>query len=286
MNVDQCVFEKTHEDLKCDLGNRLCEYFARMGQAFVNEIDFSINNDEFNLIFLRDLPRTVLCEKGDKNLLKFLRGIEFHNMYSLWELNSNFRYLFWLFMKPKINSILTEVIKQNRLVKTITFPVIHFRCSDVPFIRHSVYHFQKYSFFTDSLEELSQKGIDTSTVYLMFYFNHSNEHRQHLCQIYLNSLKSHIERCGYNVILVNTMSSLDDFSILFHAPAVISTCSSFSFFAGFFNNGLFITEGHYSEDVQLENTSCAGDCLRKGYSLNHREVQDYDDTETVIKQLS
>ena len=284
------IFKSTQPDLKCNLGNTFCVYFTKMGFAFMHGTDF--HHKPFTQDVLKNLPSTVAFVSDDENMqrLKNLCGSDFFaatnwtGLNGFWELNVDTRYMFWSLLKPKINRMLTDLFSQNNLVKSVSHPVIHFRCSDVPFIRHPVYHFQKYSFFTDSLSELKQKGVDTTVVYLMYYLHHHNNHHSE-CKVYLNSLKRNIETNGHKVVLVNTMSSLDDLSILFHAPAVISTCSSFSFFGGFFSDGLFITEGHYNEDMQLQN-SCSGECLRKGYSLNHKDVVDYTDTVTVIKQLS
>ena len=47
-------------------------------------------------------------------------------------------------MKDLIHKILDETLIKSNLKKQIDYPVIHFRCADTPFARHSKYHFQKY----------------------------------------------------------------------------------------------------------------------------------------------
>jgi hypothetical protein len=277
------IFKRTYKDIPQGLGNYLCYYFAKMGSYFSNNQNF-VNDEPFNTDFLSDLPLNV-CNSQELNNIDYRSAFSNHccEYYSWWELHNNNNYLFWNALKPTIHKILESVLQKNNLVKTVNYPIIHYRCSNTPFIRHGSYHFQRYSFFIDSLNELKEQGVDTSTVYIMYCFTpHANTINTLVqSQIYIDSLKENIENNGHRVILINTQSSLDDFALLFYAPACISTSSSFSFFSGFFGKGIFISGYH----TEYEENTCTASCIKKGYSLNHCDVADYNDTSTVISQL-
>ena len=198
-----------------------------------------------------------------------------------WEVHNNRREKFWLIMKPLINQVIDDTLKKSGLYKKVQYPVIHFRCSDIPFIKHKQYKLQKYTFYKDSLEEIKRKsGINYDTVILLTNTAHrSNNKNKKACEIYLNGIKNYIESIGYKVI-IQSNSKEEDFATLFYAPAVISPGSSFSFMSGFFNNGIFISEGHMS----ICNN--CGKWLVRGYGIEHKKVNNYYDTTDVIKLLN
>jgi hypothetical protein len=201
--------------------------------------------------------------------------------YGYWQVINNRREKFWLIMKPLMNQIIDDTLKKSGLYKKVQYPVIHFRCSDIPFIKHMQYKLQKYTFYRDSLEEIKRKsGINYDTVILLTNTDHrSNIKNKEACKIYLNGIKNYIESIGYKVI-IQSKSKEEDFATLFYAPAVISPGSSFSFMSGFFNNSIFISEGHMS----ICNN--CGKWLVRGYSIEHKKVNNYYDTTDVIKLLN
>jgi hypothetical protein len=257
-----------------------------VGIAFLNKQNFTFSLHDEN--FIRDLPSYIEFDEDIYNKLIKIKNIENElAIYDVvqWSIQNKTRESFWIVMKPLINKVLKETFIKNNLVKKIEYPVIHFRCSDIPFNRHNFYHFQKYKFFSESLNEIS-KNIKFDKVILISCHSHlSNASNLEKCDIYLQSLKKHIESLGYEVIM-KCNDTIDDFASIFYAPAVISTPSSYSFMSGFFGDGIFISEGHYIEDVP--NTTCL-DCepwLKNGYSINHKQVADYYDTDNVIKLLN
>jgi len=278
-------------NIKLNIGNYLVIYFYLMGKSFLSGNDFYYKHK--NLEFIKDLPKYVPLNKNIHNeLIKY--NFTLHELVeeekkiilvAMWTIINKRREKFWLIMKPQINQILDETLKKNNLYKKIDCPVIHFRCSDVPFIRNGYYFFQKYNFFKDSLEEIKNKlNINYDKVILLSCnFHKSSDKNSEKCNIYAESLKLYLENLGYNVN-VKCNSNIDDFATIFYAPAIISTCSSFSFISGFFSNGLFISEGHYASGSDIKCNNC-DDWLKNGYSIEHHDVLDYYDTESVITLL-
>lgn len=278
-------------NIKTNIGNYLVIYFYLMGKAFLQGDDFIYKTKNTELI--RDLPEYVELNIDIHNKLiqnnftigELIREEKKIILVAMWTIINKRREQFWLIMKPQVNYILNQTLIKNNLKKTINYPVIHFRCSDTPFIRNGYYFFQKYSFFRDSLEEIKNitKINYNKVILLSCNFHKSNNKNSEKCNIYSNSLEEYLRDLGYDVI-VQCQSNLDDFATIFYAPAIISTCSSYSFMAGFFSNGIFISEGHYASGSDIKCNDC-GDWLKKGYSIEHADITDYYDTDSVIKLL-
>jgi hypothetical protein len=196
---------------------------------------------------------------------------------------------FWNCMKPVVNEIMKSVFEKINYTPAVKYPVIHFRCSDVPFVRNSNYGFQKYSFFKDSLDYISEKnGSKYDTVYISYCNIHrSNPESVKACDVYSKSLSDYLESIGYKTI-IQCGTNVSDFGTLFYAPGVISTSSSFSFMSGFFSDGVFVSEGHYHEKDGNQYFHKCTDCdkwLKRGYNIKHDNIPDYYDTEKVIAIL-
>jgi hypothetical protein len=274
------------ENVPLDIGNFFCIYFSKLGYSFKNGDDFAYDINQENE-FLKHLPTKIPYDPIIGNSLKYIP----HNIFNIgfdgtWVCDNNNIYDFWIILKPLINNILNEAfIKADLQIKT-QYPVIHFRCSDVPFIKHFHYHIVKYQFYLDALNELKTKNINTETVNLLACFSHlaTGENKKH-CNIYIESLNNFLIKNGYKVNIICN-SNIDDFALLFYAPAVISLGSSYSFMSGFFGNGIFISEGHFDERI-TESSSC-NKCnwLKNSYTLLHKNVGSYHDSENIIKLLN
>jgi hypothetical protein len=267
-----------------NIGNYLAVYCVYIASAFLRKKHFRFTY--IDKPFLKNLPLYIKFNKDiyDK-LIKEGYTYDGLNLFifkqSYWEIGSNKKEKFWLIMKPLMKEIIDETLKKSGLYEQGLYPVIHFRCSDAPFIKHDAYKLQKYTFYKDSLEKIKSKsGINYDTVILLTSPIHksSNINRE-ACKIYTQSLKKYIESIGYKVI-IQSKSADQDFATLFYAPAVISSGSSFSFMSGFFSDGIFISEGH-----QSLCTDC-GKWLVHGYSIDHKNVKSYHDTDNVISLLN
>lgn len=293
--VNSLLFKNKNEDFKninLNVGNYLVIYFYLIGKNFLEGKDF--NYKLKNKDFIRDLPSKIPLNKNIQNEL-IKNGFTVNELIleekkiilvAMWTIINKRREKFWLIMKPLINQILNETFLKNNLKKEIDCPVIHFRCSDTPFIKNGYYYFQRYKFFKDSLEDIKKtKNINYKKIILLSCnFHKSVDKNSEKCNIYASSLKDYLNNIGYEVI-IQCESNIDDFATIFYAPAIISTCSSFSFIGGFFSDGIFISEGHYNCNKKEIKCKDCGNWLKNGYSLNHKDV-DYYDTQNVINLLN
>ena len=189
-------------------------------------------------------------------------------------------------MKPFIQKILDEALTKSDNIKTVDSPIIHFRCADTPFVRNPDYALQKHCFFKRALEDIQQKLQQKyKDVIILSYINHrADENQANACTKYVGFLKKYLEDLQYRVD-IQSETSLEDFATIFYAPASISTSSSFSFMAGFFGKGLFIsTTNGFFEGKQERCLDC-GSWVYKGYNLNHKDVNDYLNTDDVLNLL-
>jgi hypothetical protein len=183
-------------------------------------------------------------------------------------------------LKPTMQKIMEDAFIASDMVKTVEQPIIHFRCADTPFIRNDAYHFQKYAFFKDALDDLDSE--DRSVILMNCSSHLSGNKEKEACATYADSIMDYLKEVGYTPTRV-CGDNLDDFATLFYAPAVISTASSFSFMSGFFGKGQFISTSHEPDG----STQACEDCkeFRYGYNLYHSEVPDYFDIEAVKAKL-
>ncbi len=227
------------KDSKKNIGNILSVYFYNMGNAWSSGNDFS-DIDEYVNDFYKLLPKNV--KKPDNlNIPKF--NIEPH--WS-WVTDTEEGKLFWEAMKPHVNSIIDKCLKDYGVQPEQKNPIIHFRCSDIPFINHgsALYYFQKYDFFKKSLEGYSEVDIVTCNKH-----ESTGIENQKLCEEYTKLLSDEMTSIGIKVNIFECRDIIEDFARMFYAPLVISPGSSMSFMAGYFGNGNFVTSGHLRDET-------------------------------------
>ena len=276
-----------YDNINLNIGNYLVKYFYLMGKSFLQGNDYTYSL--LNIQFIKDLPSYVpLNKKIQQELInnnftvdELVKEEKEIILVAMWTILNNRREKFWLIMKPLIHEILDTTLKKNNLYMKINKPVIHFRCSDTPFVKNPYYFFQKYKFFKESLEEING-GNDI--ILLSCNFHKSTDKNTEKCNIYASSLQDYLTSLNYNID-IKCDSNIVDFATIFYAPAIISTCSSFSFMAGFFSDGIFISEGHYNSNDREKRCKDCGEWLKYGYSLEQADVADYYDTDNVIKML-
>ena len=281
-------------DRDCSLGNRFCDYFLDMGMAFYNNCDFVVTYQlDFESSFANVLPRFVPFNADIAvELHRFTEKdyvIEGILHCCAWEMHNDAHIHFWKTMRPLVRNILQESVCKLGLCRQISYPIIHFRCSDVPFIRHSSYHFQRYAYFINEIQELRSQGIDCSSVYLMTNHTHctsqhmselGNKYTQHL----FDFLQKKLQNVGTSIIKVSSNSYMSDWSAMFCAPAVISTGSSFSFFAGYFGGPDNFSPSTFRMEHNLISAVSAL-WLKNEYSVDHSNVVDYDNIDDVCLLL-
>ncbi len=281
--------ENFDNNIKINIGNHLCYEFTQCAIKFLNNKDYTPRKS--NEFWIKDFPIIKFDQNIKDQLLKEGITIEYINslydIFGNWSIENKKKEKFWDIMYNIVNNTLNEMFIKNGLKKNIEYPVIHFRCSDVPFVKHFSYHLQKYSYLKDCLDEAKiklNKKFD-KVILVSCSFHLAENKNQEKCNIYIESMKEYLESIGYEVI-VQCQSNIDDFATIFYAPVIISPGSSFSFMSGYFGGGLFFSEGHYIEGKE-DLTKCK-DCkewLKSGYSIPHSEITDYYDTDSVISKL-
>jgi peroxiredoxin family protein len=283
--------KENFDNIALTIGNEMSLYFYYLGLSIINKEDFNytygINNKDMkDYFFFNSLPNFIKYDHDDIYNCLISNNISYENLaapYSLWELNDDKTYYFWVCMKPLVHKILDETFQKVGLKKEVNNPIIHFRCADTPFNKWFGYHFQYYSFFKEALDQIY---IKTNKKYnyvdiMSCSFHESNEKTQKSCKIYSESLQNYLKEIGYESNIICD-SNIDDFATLFYAPAVISTSSSFSFMSGFFGNGIFIST-EFNEGKLCK--SCK-DVVIYEKNLMHNLVDDYNDTDNVIRLLN
>ena len=285
-------------NINIDIGNYLCNYFCNLGLSIIEKKAFTFKLDNVN--FIKNLPSFIKYDDKMYNkmynkihtnfklrgiTLNIMKDIVQHQSNILWFMSNNINYNFWICMKDLIHKILDEALIKSNLKKQIDYPVIHFRCADTPFARHSKYHFQKYKFYKEILNKIN---IDTNINYnkvilLSCSFHRSDNNIKKACDIYTNSLSDYLKSINYSS-QIECKSNIEDFATLFYAPVVISISSSFSFMSGFFGKGIFYSAGLQESDKKTNCTLCNKFLINK-YDVKHSSIDDYYDTKKVISIL-
>ena len=128
-----------------DIGNYLSAYCVYIASAFLQKRDFKFTY--IDKPFLQHLPLYIKFNQDiyDKLRKEGFTYIELNLSLKggLWQVKNNRIEKFWLIMKPLIKEIIDNALKKSGLYKKVQYPVIHFRCSDIPFIRYNQYKLQK-----------------------------------------------------------------------------------------------------------------------------------------------
>lgn len=257
------------------IGNILSKYFYEMGLAWHKKEDYKCAwiNDFVN-DFYKALPSQVPYPTGlevpEYNSHTGWEGV------SAWTVDSEEGKLFWETMRPYVHKIIDEALIKSDLKIDQKVPVIHFRCSDVPFNRIGSYHLVKYQFYKDGLK--GYKEVDL----LSCHSHLSNEKNSNACKEYVRLLSEELSPMKVNV---KCGHYFEDFASMFYAPLVLSTGSSMSFMAGFFGHGKFLTAGHMFDGEKDNSPSCTICSHPPSINLLHKEVEDYYDIPSVHKLL-
>ncbi|NDE15965.1 hypothetical protein EBZ80_13645 [bacterium] len=270
------------------IGNYLSHYFWAYVLAVLRQQPFSKPSTDRPI--LRDLPETVPFSPRLAEVLRragfTVERLEKMNPNSFWVIRDDGTAAVMEALRPWGKHLLRKALEKNGLLVRSPYPVIHFRCSDVPFARNPNYHLVRAEFYRDCLEEIRQKiGFSPCVVLLSCHAHNTDRRRETQCSAYAEGIRRYVTGLGYRV-LVRCETPEQDFATMLNAPAVITPGSSFSFFAGFMGSGVFLSEGHFFEPSPNRcGTACAG-WLRKGYTLLHRDVPSYEgDPEILLKRL-
>jgi hypothetical protein len=282
--LELLLVENIGQQIPSDIGNRLYEYLIAIVSSTINKEDFNYNVD-ISVDFLKYLPKYIPFNNELYEKLMKIKNIEiFNNNNDIWNIPFNQQIEVGKIMKPSFSLILNDALQKSNVETYINHPVIHFRCSDTPFIRHEDYVLTKYEYFKKALEYMNSKLNEKFTeISIMSSTTHTSDiNNKTSCNIYTDSLKTFLEKMNYKVNIISN-TNVEDFATLFYAPVVISTHGTFSFMSGFFGKGLFIMP---EPPVNNATINPDDEWIIKGLNLSHNDVVDYHDTKTVIGLLS
>lgn len=188
-----------------------------------------------------------------------------------------------------IKKSLNLFLKNIDVPKIEKIPIIHFRCSDVPFDIHNDYNFSKYSFYKRCNEKLKHKY---KKWYIMTYNNHnSNNKKKKLSKEYFDDLIKYLRKdLNLEIEILKPNEPIKDLKLLHNSPAVIAGgCGgSFSFFGGYFSNAFFFSDNNSGNTVEPKLDNLKYQFYYPGYKLSHEIVKKnggYENTKNIFKLL-
>jgi hypothetical protein len=272
-----------------NMGNYLSHYFWACALAVLRgELFIRPSTDR---PVLADLPSGIVFPPEIREAVRrsglTAERLQEMNPNSFWVVENDAVAAVFDAFRPWGRSILRAALEKKNLLVYSPYPVIHFRCSDVPFVKNPNYHLVRADFYRDCLLEVRDRlGFFPYVVLLSCHAHNTDPRRAALCAVYAEGIRRFVTALGYRVI-VRCDSPENDFAAMWSAPAVITPGSSFSFFAGFMGGGgLFLSEGHFFEPAPNRcGTGCDG-WLRRGYALLHSDVSSYDeDPGSLLRRL-
>jgi hypothetical protein len=135
--------------------------------------------------------------------------------------------------------------------------VVHFRCSDVPFMRHKIYHLYPRKYFQFAGDKIKKLGIDEVAV--LFCRDHGLEHLTEAygynatvaraqCSMYAAVISNWLVETGLKVGPSVCVDSKTTWAIMANSAALVSTGGSFSFLPGVSKTkGRFISPRYATE---------------------------------------
>lgn len=271
------------------LGNILSVFFNSMifNYHIKNNLNYENNIDlnfEHRHHFINLLNSFKNNKFSHKQLELFPKNIQYD---AIWNIHKNKTKYYWDSIKNEVNKSLKEFTKEIKVTELEQYPILHFRCSDVPYKKKN-YHFSKYKFYKWCNYKLKHKY---KKWYIMWDNSHlSKDNYKQISTIYFNDLKKYLETdLKLEIIHINKNNQYQDFKLLYNAPVVIQGgCGgSFSFFGGYFNSQFLYTDVNKNKNENTLNYINSPNFYKNGI-LTHGDVDSvggYKNTSKVIKLL-
>lgn len=256
-------------------GNVLASYFYYVTKAYSENKNLYITNYNDNHKNFKEL-RKLLPEK-----------IIIHNKY-IYDSNSKELNKLKLIQPVSIwvNPVLLyntiPILKDNTLItkntKYNTDCIIHFRCSDIPFMKHFSYHLLKFKWYKWAIN-LCLKKTSINKIYILNCNKHnSSVKNKKKCVEWGNLLMNYIKN-EFNIETVIMCNDIEkDILYMLNSKCLISSGSSLSFCLGMLTDNIFVfpscvTNDKISEciDKPIRKKSI---CLKKDF-IKHKDVNDY-----------
>ena len=179
---------------------------------------------------------------------------------------------FWKKARP----IIKEIYMNSLPEININIPVVHFRCSDVPFIKNSDYHLPKMNYIYQIIDELQRRNYNN--ILFLNCFSHINKNNT-ICQKILNIYVNEFEKNGINVKF-ECGTIIEDFNKMVKCPFLISlNSSSFAFMAGISKDPINYMSNNMGEEINNEFIKqTEGDWIYSSYEpILHKDIKNYYD---------
>lgn len=190
-----------------------------------------------------------------------------------------------------IQKFIGEKAVHEELADTIC---IHFRCSDIPFNRHPIYHIYNFQWYQKALDIAMHRNTNFKKIMLIS----CNMHRDPKGLLFVNdeTMKKNQAQCRYfleqYVTQFQSFTSLpveircstieQDLYNMHHAGCLICTTGSFAYYAGFASSDSNLM-------IVSETLGCGwkrpGMIVVPGGKINHAQVHDYYDKKEMQDHL-
>ncbi|HSX20836.1 MAG TPA: hypothetical protein VLG38_06935 [Gammaproteobacteria bacterium] len=184
-----------------------------------------------------------------------------------------------------IRSEIREFYQANIAPITIYDPVVHFRCSDAPFVTHPQYHLTKAATVQWMAAELKARGYNKIT--FLTCHKHRRMKGKNRCADFAAFYEKIFTTAGIKVVK-QCHSVYKDFAIMVNAPLLVSlNASSFAFMAGIAkdpHNYISCNLGReHGGEYLLQNS--ADWIMDTRAPLLHKDAGGYKDSRVVIAKL-
>jgi hypothetical protein len=286
LNCDNYIIENFPYQTGNALGNRFAEYFYytwkndKLG-LFKNRIlSRMTKNDELKTIYNKLINNDIKLIKNKKII---------YDSYgdNSWHPNNKNYTLYIKNIRPYVNKVYKKIFDKM----DIKYPVVHFRCSDIPMNqvgkRISYYHIPKLEsilWISKKIKERNYKKI----IFLTCDNHRSVKNNKKTCNNLSNSYINMFKNQNIDV-KIQCESILYDFATMIYSPLLISlNASSFSLMAGISKNpNDYITTNMGVEVDGKYKLQKEGDwTIYPKEPYLHKNIKDYSSDKLLNKNIS
>jgi hypothetical protein len=242
-------------------------------------------------IFLFDFDYKFKISLFDKIILFYL--FYFYSS-QFWILKLDCKKHMYKFIDFVINNYINQNPPKNineNMSKTIC---IHFRCSDSPFNRWSLYELVSLNFYKEAIKiALSKQKFnkiiillcsthkgDTYNIFNKKISENKSLLNQQYCRNYINEYINNLE--NYNIPIEIKCNNINtDFYYLKNSGCSIITAGSFALYGAYASNNLLIISKNLKNNNYRKNI-----ILINNYTINHDAIKDYYNMNEMKKHIN
>lgn len=289
-------FAMTNEQETSNIGNMVLDYSVtrtigphtryRSAQPNINK-------------FFENLPAVLNVSDRSKQLLDKYRilyklrhplrvyakgNLQFTNLW-VFTPNSEETNAYWDEVAPVLRPAIDSALRKTNVKTDVIDICIHLRCSDVPFLKHRLYHIQSARYYEWALQHINASVNEHITI-LASHKWRADPKNETMCEMWTRDLKTYLEHKGF-VVTIQSESSLQDYATLFWSKKSIGSCSSFCFTASI-GKASFVMPLLGKEDVwngTYERPTVIPQWMYTEPGILHSSVKDYYNRDEMIVHL-